>query len=199
MIRNIIVMLCCAFFMLPAFAEIRLNVDGLSDAQIAALKAQAATMSAEAAKADDPASLLSNAASWGQQASIAAEGFAKALVVAAKEIGVSANEFLQTDAGKLTAVLIVWKVAGTGLLSFFSGMMFIALGQLVAWKIYRHLFLDKTEVVNYNWFFGVFTGQRLKRSYKPIGRLDKDGEWLAVWMIVIISIGTMAIGAAIIS
>lgn len=38
--------------------------------------------------------------------------FAKAIGVAAKEFGVAVNDFLETDAGKLTAVFIGWQVLG---------------------------------------------------------------------------------------
>ncbi|AUG85155.1 hypothetical protein FDJ19_gp143 [Vibrio phage Ceto] len=36
--------------------------------------------------------------------------FAKAIGVAAREVGVATNEFLQTPAGKFTAAIILWKV-----------------------------------------------------------------------------------------
>lgn len=41
-----------------------------------------------------------------------ANGVAEAIGTAAREIGVAANEFIKTDAGKLTVALVVWHVAG---------------------------------------------------------------------------------------
>ncbi|WBU76766.1 hypothetical protein JAVIER_169 [Vibrio phage Javier] len=46
--------------------------------------------------------------------------FAKAIGVAAKEVGVATNEFLGTPAGKFTATIIAWKIFnGTSWLAFF--------------------------------------------------------------------------------
>jgi hypothetical protein len=117
-------------FSFSAFADI--DTSNLTDAQKADLQAQAAKISAqniaqksnnvldEASK--DPSKAMSLAATWGQQAATAAEGFAKALGIAAHELNINVNEFLSTPAGKLTAILIIWKVAGIGLVHLLWGI-----------------------------------------------------------------------------
>lgn len=60
--------------------------------------------------------------------------FAKAIGVAAKEVGVATNEFLSTPAGKFTAVIIAWKVFdGTSWVAF-AIILSITTGILVSFK-----------------------------------------------------------------
>lgn len=55
----------------------------------------------------------------------------KGMSGAAKELGIAANEFIQTPVGKLTAGLIVWKVMGDDIRSFFGSFVFLFIGIFV--------------------------------------------------------------------
>ncbi len=175
-----------------------IDTSGLSDAQIAEIKALAARKAAEAKNAaapllQDPGALAKMASTWGTQAAAAAEGFAKALAVAARELGVTINDFLNTPAGKLTAALIVWKVAGTAIMHALYGVFFVTVGLVVIRMFYMRLFTDRYEKVSYERFFGLWKGEKMVRVPKSFRDLNKDGEWLAVWMLLAI-IGITVIG-----
>jgi hypothetical protein len=179
-----------------AFAgSVNVDTSGLSDAQVAELKAHAAAVVAQAAKqADpsavvaqatkDPSALMTVAATWGTQAAAAAEGFAKAIGIAAKELGVTVNDFLHTDAGKLAVAIILWKMAGAAVLKLAYGMIFFTTGMVLIRTIYKRLFTRGFEKVEYSRFGGLFKGTRLIRIPKSFGDLKADGEWLALWIIV---------------
>lgn len=70
---------------------------------------------------------------------------------AAKEIGVAANEFVQTDVGKMTAMLIVWNYMGSDVVNIFvhvvGGMMFIVIGLPTVFFIMRR---SRDTVVTYS-------------------------------------------------
>ncbi len=53
---------------------------------------------------------------------IVAQEWAKALGIAATELGIAVDTFLDTDAGKLTAAIIIWQVMGETLVGFAIGI-----------------------------------------------------------------------------
>lgn len=105
-----------------------INTDGLSEADVAALKAKAAAVAAANASSaksgngavDDTTKTLAAAATWGQQAAQAAEGFAKAIGIAARELNVEVNRFADTTVGKLVIAFIILKVVGFKLFYFIA-------------------------------------------------------------------------------
>jgi hypothetical protein len=186
-----------------------LDTSGLSEAQVAELKAHAAKVVADAAKQADgtgviaaaaanPGAAVTLAATWGQQAAAAAEGFAKALGIAAKELGLTINDFLHTDAGKLTAALIIWKVAGAGVAKILYALLFVTVGMFITRMIYLRLFTKGYEKVEYSRFGGFFKGTKLIRIPKGFHDLENDGEWLAFWVMIVACLGSLLIGAIII-
>lgn len=190
-------------------AQTTLDTSGLSDAQVAELKAHAAAIVADTAKKIDPSSVLSSAskdpstvmtlaATWGTQAAAAAEGFARALSIAAKELGVTVNDFLHTDAGKLTALLIIWKVAGAAIVHILYGIFFVTVGLSITRMIYTRLFTKGYEKVEYVRFGGFFKGTKLIRIPKSFSDFKEDGEWLAFWVMLVVCAATIIIGGVII-
>lgn len=90
--------------------------------------------------------------------------FAKAIGVAAKEVGVATNEFLGTPAGKFTAALILWKV-----LSVNSWLMFLMINVSTAMLVasfLRFMRIDRYEEVDTR--FGK-RKQPLYSSWKDMG------------------------------
>lgn len=192
-----------------AFAAIGVNAatidtSGLSDAQVAELKAIAAKKVAEQAAAtakpgsdvtpEKVTAGVALAATWGTQAAAAAEGFAKALGIAAKELNVTINDFLKSDAGKLTALLIIWKVAGAAIIKALYGVLFVTVGLIMVRVLYTRLFTKGYEKVEYSRFGGLFKGTRMIRVPKGFQDLENDGEWLAFWVMIILTVAVMIFG-----
>ncbi len=138
----------------------------------------------------DPAG-VALAATWGTQAAAAAEGFAKALGIAARELNVTINDFLKSPAGILTAALIIWKMAGASILHALFGMVILTVGLTMVRIIYKRLFTRGYEKVEYSYFFGAFKGTKLVRVPKSFQDLDNDGEWLAFWVMIILTLMTL--------
>ena len=198
MFRKFIVGIALSICAMTAMStQVTVDVGNLSDAQVAELKATAARAVADASKGEAPSSpgaTITMAATWGQQAAAAAEGFARALGIAAKELGVTVNDFLHTDAGKITAVLIIWKVAGATAVKMMYGTLFVAVGLSIVRVMYFRLFTKEYKEVQYTRLFGMFTGTKLVRVPKSFGDLKTDGEWLAVWMVLIFTALTLGLG-----
>lgn len=184
----------------------QIDTTGLTEAQIAQLKANAAQQvanntkgpfSKKAEQTDDKevSATLALASTWGNQAAAAAEGFSRAITIAAKELGVTVNDFLHTDAGKLTAALIVWKVAGAQIIGTLYGLLFIIVGLSFARVMYLRLFTQRFDTVEYN-YFGVIKGTKQVRVPKSFDGLSTDGEWMMLWVIIIAVFATLFIGAA---
>jgi len=205
MFRKIMVAVVLTLGMATSFAgQTTLDTSGLSEAQVAELKAHAAKVVSEAANQaagtnvipTTPGAALTLAATWGGQAAAAAEGFARALSIAAKELGITVNDFLHTDAGKLTAALIIWKVAGVAALKMLYGMLFVTVGLSIVRVIYMRLFTKGYEKVEYSRFGGLFKGTKLIRIPKSFHDLDNDGEWLAFWVMIALTVGVLFGGGA---
>lgn len=199
MFRRLIVTLLLACCAAAASAnQTSIDTSGLSDAQVAELKAQAANAVAKVAKGADPSVGVgvgvTLAATWGQQAASAAEGFAKALGIAARELGVTVNDFLHTDAGKLTAILIVWKIAGAAAVKMLYGLLFVSVGLSIVRIVYLRLFTMGFEKVPYSRFFGMFKGEKMVRVSKSFSDFSSDGEWLAFWVMIALTIAVMLVG-----
>jgi hypothetical protein len=202
MFRKLVATVALALCAATSFAaQTSIDTSGLTEAQVAELKAHAAQVVAQAAKGveapSDPkqvTAMVTLAATWGQQAAAAAEGFAKALSLAAKELGITVNDFLHTDAGKLTAALIIWKVAGAAFIKLLYGLLFVTVGLTIAQMIYMRLFTAGYEKVEYSRFGGFFKGTRMIRVPKTFKDLNNDGEWLAFWVLIVVLAGTMLIG-----
>jgi hypothetical protein len=201
MFRKMLAAALLSVSLLPVYAaSTNIDVSGLNDAQIAEIKAITAKKVAETAAnsgAAAPEKITAGvalAATWGTQAATAAEGFAKAMGIAAKDLNLTINDFLKSPAGMLTAALIIWKMAGASILSAMYGVLFIVVGLTMVRMIYVRLFTREMVPVTYSRFFGMFTGQRMVRVPKNFGNLHTDGEWLAFWTMIISTVVIMAVG-----
>lgn len=199
MFRKIVMSIALCVSSLSFASTTVIDTSGLTDAQVAELKAIAAANIAKTVKAStenhDVGTTLGIAATWGTQAAAAAEGFAKAIGIAAKELNVSVNEFLQTDAGKLAAIVIIWKIAGVGLLKIIYGTFFITVGCVAIRLIYTRLFTAGYQEVEYSIFWGAFKGTKMVRVPKSFSNLQNDGEWLAFWVLLGVTAITLSVGS----
>lgn len=178
--------------MLFAVSAYAIDTKGLTPEQVANIEAAVAQ-----AKQANTGTTLTLASEWGQQAATAAEGFAKALGIAAREIGVTVNEFISTPAGKLTAALIVWKVAGATLISMAYGVVVLVIGLWAAWLLARHIATDRYESVPYSRLWGLWSGERKVRVYRPFSKYS-DGESFMTIIAVGMAAATMLIAGALI-
>jgi len=198
MIRKLLMIAVLAIASVGAYAATtNIDTSNLSAAQIAELKAAAANLAAKNAAPTTLSSMsVELAATWGNQAAQAAEGFAKALGIAARELGVTVNEFLKTDAGKLTAVLIVWKVAGASILSTIWAIVILITGLCLARVVYLRLFTKSIELVPYTRLWGMWTGSKKVRIPKSFSDLKGEGEWMVFFIMVAIVILTMLVSGS---
>jgi hypothetical protein len=105
--------------------------------QIAKMKNQAAQAQAAAQKAaETPAKAVQQVVEkstpeqlvgWAQVGAALGKGLAQT----ARELGIAANEFVQTPVGKLTAGIILWKYMGASLVHLIVGSIFLVVYFLV--------------------------------------------------------------------
>lgn len=205
MFRKWFAVIALTVFSATAFAnQTVIETKGLTEAQIAELKAIAAKKVAESAvaatnpeaSAEKITAGVTLAATWGTQAAAAAEGFAKAMGIAAKELNITINEFLTSPAGMLTAGLIIWKMAGAALMHALYGVVFLTVGLIMVRVLYTRLFTKSYEKVEYSRFWGLMSGTKMVRVPKTIQDLRTDGEWLAFWIMIILVVAIMITGGA---
>lgn len=108
-----------------------------------------------------------------------AEGFTRAVGAAAKEIGVSVNDFIKTPAGMITMAFIIIKAFGAGFMKILV-MLFLT---LVTYYVNRHLWTESTIEVPKQ-FWGV-KWSKTKRVYYTMKEVHDLSGWISV-------IGTLA-------
>jgi hypothetical protein len=124
-----LIALLAVFLSTSAMAEV--STRGLTDAQRAALEAQAAQLRLQNEEAGGM-NLNVEPGEIERYANIG-EGVARAIGAAARETGMAVNEFMMTPAGKLAVVLIVWKLIGADLVGGLMAIVFL----IVATWIYK--------------------------------------------------------------
>ena len=108
----------------------------------------------------------------------AAKGFGQALGTAAKELGIAANDFLNSPAGYLLAGILIFNYAGGAVI----GLPFTIFSMFFWWYITRRSMLQSKEYVTVPMFWGMFT---MRRVVKTFYKFD-DSVW-------VISIGSAVI------
>ena len=104
------------------------------------------------AKSQDPAATVTStaenvsatmrkeASAWGEMGA----NMGKALVGAAKEVGVAANEFAQTPLGKVTVAIVAYKIVGQDILAVVFGGTVMVFGlSLALWFLLTNRFYDR--------------------------------------------------------
>lgn len=141
--KKLIALLACMAFASPVFAEI--NTYGLSEIQIAELQKQAAELK-EQSKTTPTKSLHE----WGELS----EQLSKTLTTTAANMGVVANDFINTPVGVLTASVVVWHYVGESALGFIVGSMVFFVGSLMLYLIISNSreVRIKYDLTTKNWF-----------------------------------------------
>jgi len=155
----------------PAYATDAQTIDSidvrnLSTEQKAELVAQAAKLQEQAkTQANISETVRNEAYAWGEIGA----NMGKAAVSAAKELGVAANEFVQTPMGKITMALVIYKVAGEDILGVIIGVgVIVFFFSLALYFVLK----NKYSSAEYEYVDGIFgkNSRRVLKSY----RIDDD-------------------------
>ena len=137
------------------------DMTGLSKDQLLQLAQQAEDMKKHS---KDPvnisAQVRNEATAWADLGA----NMGKAMVGAAKEVGIAANEFASTDLGKITVGLVAYKLVGKELLSMTMGVIIVLFGLTVSvWMLTTRRWSDvKYEYVPMLW--GAYQRRRVITS-----------------------------------
>jgi hypothetical protein len=85
----------------------------------------------------------------------------KAMVAAAKEVGVAANDFAETPLGKVVTVIVVYKMIGQDVINFVVGALTLVAGTLIAFYIFRSRYFGDHEIQREPAFFGLMTRKHI--------------------------------------
>ena len=103
------------------------------------------------------------ASAWGELGA----NMGKAMVAAAKEIGVAANEFSETNLGKITVAIVVYKLIGESLIGFVVGFLLLVFFFGIAlWFLITKSFYD-CEYEHMPFLWGMATRKVLKKFSAP--------------------------------
>lgn len=162
------------------------HASDLSEAQIQQLKVQCEQMkldiqtSKQASKekeAEIPVVTKENIGEW----AVIAQEFAKALGIAAREIGVSVNEFLKSPAGVLTAGILIFMTVGKSIMAFFVGMLFT----YIVFKLNNRVWFDQYETIETTNIFGKTKQKRVAR-YNNWSQIKDDAVALSAGSIIVL-------------
>lgn len=136
-----LLLLFVLFFCATANAQ-SVNTNGLTEEQKAQLSLQAAQMKTSN---DAPGSMLSdelNPERLNEWVDLG-KNIGLAVTATAKELGVAADEFLNSTTGKITIVLIVWRVMGEDIVGLVGGTIaWIVLINIILWS-FRYFHMKK--------------------------------------------------------
>ncbi len=148
--KNLIVTLLGGLlcFSLPAFAEVNVNIEGLTEAQKAQLVLQAEQMKKEAQKPQqsfgEKITEVANPQKVSEWVDLG-KNMGLAIAAVAKELGVATDEFLKSNTGKIAITLIAWKVIGKDVLHIVGGTTaWFVLASIIVWS-FRFFHMTKKE------------------------------------------------------
>ena len=162
------------------------HASDLSDEQIQQLKVQCEQMKLEVQASkkaalekelETPVVTKENIGEW----AVIAQEFAKALGIAAREIGVSVNEFLKSPAGVLTAGILIFMTVGKSIMAFFVGMLFT----YIVFKLNNRVWFDQYETIETTNIFGKTKQKRVAR-YNNWSQVKDDAVALSAGSIIVL-------------
>ena len=152
------------FLIAAALAFATFAAQAAETTTITLTKEQAAALAQAAEKnpKNISATVREEASAWGEMGA----NMGRALVGAAKEVGVAANEFSQTPLGKVTVAIVVYKLVGQDLLSFVIGTAVLIAGAGFAVYFFRSktLFASRVEYVQVPVLWGAFTRSKIVKT-----------------------------------
>lgn len=136
-----------------------LDVQGLTPEQKTQLLAQAVEFKKQAG---DPANASENVRKEVEQWTNLGGNMGRAAVAAAKELGIAANEFVETPLGKVTMAVVIYKVMGQELLHIFFGGFIFLTTIATSFYLYRKKAYHTATYEERPVLFGLFHKQVLK-------------------------------------
>lgn len=156
---------------------------------ILALACSAVAVAANTPPASDP----STVSQWAADMATVAESFARAIGIAAREMGVAVNDFLNTPAGVLTAAVILWKVIGADVVTVLTCVPIMAIFTIAFFKVLRGLLVSGYETSQHSLLFGLVKYTRRHPVYISPHQIVWEGLLLASLFYVIVVLATLAI------
>ena len=106
--------------------------------------------------------------------------FGAGLAQTAKELGIAANDFVNTPVGKLVAAIIVWKLVGGAAVHIIAGVAFFIVATPIWMYNWRRLCLIKSvKHTGGSHFFGFISN----KEYEYYKSGDVDGERFAMSLV----------------
>lgn len=199
LIRTLLIVAALILAM-PAIAAV--NIDGLTPEQNAELNLQAVKQieanKANQVKAATPQQTAKQTVETISTYAELGKSIGVGLVSTAKELGVAVNEFANTDVGRLSTFLIVWKMVGIQLFHYVAGFVwFVVMFTGWIWLFRRMCLIQSSEPVPGTGIFGLFS--RRKITYLTPGENDavhgwRIGMFLILALIVIVGMFTTFTG-----
>lgn len=156
-------MLVLLFLPVLAFGQ-NLDLRGLNERQIAELQAQVTKMKSPE---NISATMRQEATAWAELGA----NIGTAMVSAAKELGIAANEFSQTGLGKIVTVIVVYKVLGREILGVIVGSAILLVGGIFTIMIFRSTkFNTQVQYQYVPVLWGMFNRRR-------VVKLETDGDY----------------------
>jgi len=159
------------------------SIDGLSDTVKQTMIVQCEQNKLKEATTTSPSINTSSIENMDKWSEISLR-FAKAIGVAAKEFGVAVDDFLKTDAGKLTAVFIGWQVFGDDLISYSISLIVLLIMVLGCRAFRRHLSLEGYEEQKRT-LFGFDMGSKKVPLYTPWRSTNENASVMIVLSYII--------------
>jgi hypothetical protein len=126
------------------------DVSKLTPEQVAQVQKQVSELSS--APVNVSASVRKEAEAWGELGA----NMGKAMVGAAKEVGVASNEFAQTGLGKVVVGIVAYKVIGKDILKIVFGSLVLIVGYSIAFWLLWTKRWSKVEFKYEPILWGVF-------------------------------------------
>jgi hypothetical protein len=199
--RNLICGLVAVFALMAGSAQAQqsscdqIAIRGLSDTKIQEMRLTCQQMLLDATQTVLPTSTITEnltdpnkLSEWG----VVAQEWAKALGLAAKELGLAVDGFLDTDAGKLTAVVIIWHVMGEQIVGMAFGIPLLIATIVIGLKLARRWRIKQVE----------YGEPRLWIFFKPVKNIvysQDDASYVlpAVTYVLTIALSMIIIGSII--
>jgi hypothetical protein len=162
-----------------------LSAEARAEIELSCMRAEKAA--AEAAKEMTQTAAVADAKNLSAYAEIATQ-VAKAIGIAAKELGVAVNDFVTTPAGILTVTVILMKVFGK-----LFALVFVAIFvNIVVWGVLKRIWFvetDQTVEVSYLLFFKKTIQVKEMITY----RQATDGQVFISFILIVISIAPLVL------
>lgn len=164
------ILMALALALAATVSQAQIDTSNLTQAQIQELQAKASEMSGSKA-AQVSKEVRTELGAWGQMGTDLGVGLGRAIVSAAKEVGVAANEFAGTPLGKVATVVVVYKLIGQDILSILVGLPLLIVGVYYGIRIMRMPEKVEYDYIDRTYFWGAFT---LRRKYVKEIRYAND-------------------------